>query len=161
MQENEAMIVNEEAEVYDEKGAKAELMSMSEVFSNSGMNEVLSSFAADDSPESKLYMHKLKTNTEDRLQNHLNEEIVMTGFIAHWVQTRNERTGELEMAPRMVIIDDQDHSYACVSVGVMNAMKTIVQDLWMPSKEQPIIIKPVRKQGKNRYEFTTIEVIGF
>lgn len=144
-----------------ENGATPEeFLSMTDAFNKAMANEVMTSFEVGDSKEEKLKLYNMKNNCENRLLDYLNTPITMTGFLAHFVPTRNEATGKIEIAPRIVIFDENDVGYACVSLGVFNAMKNIVVDLWKPTKDDPIIVMPKRVKGKGKFEFTTLEVQG-
>ena len=92
---------------------------------------------------------------------HENGKRKLTGYIRCKTGRENhpyERTGEITPAPRIILIDDKGTSYTCVSIGVYNSLRNIVMDLWLPSEEEPIVIIPRRVKGKNRYEFTSLEV---
>lgn len=134
------------------------IIPMQDAFVHNSDNMVMCTFDTDGSKASKLRLHKIKANPDERLQDHINEKITVTGFVAHWVETKNERTGEITPAPRIILIDDKGTTYTCVSIGVYNSLRNIVMDLWLPSEEEPIVIIPRRVKGKNRYEFTSLEV---
>lgn len=149
----------EEIEVFN--GLRADqIVPMSEAFAASGVSEVMTSFEMGDSKEDKLKFHQIKDQPSKRLADMMNKEITMVGFIAHWVETKNGQTGEPEMAPRIIILGDDGETYSCVSIGIYNSLRNIVADLWLPTEADPIKVTPRRVQGKNKYEFTTIEVTG-
>ena len=66
--------------------------------------------------------------------------------------TRNEETGEVSVAPRVVLIDDKGKAYQSVSVGIYSSLKNIMFVYGDPSTwEKPVKVKITQiTKGKNK-----------
>ena len=155
-----AVEVEENLSTYD-TAYMEETIPMDELFSSQTSGALFYTFDFSDSKEDKLKMHKIKNNPAHRINDCLGQEIECIGFMSHWVKTVNPETKKEEVAPRIILIDKNWESYVAVSVGALNALKMICEDLWIPTEADPIILKARKEKGKRGFEFTTFEVVGF
>ena len=54
------------------------------------------------------------------------------------IQVENEETGEVEEAPRVVLIDDKGAAYQAVSAGMFSAVKKAIQIFGQPTWDEPL-----------------------
>lgn len=148
-------------EMAEYEGSFEQVIPMDSAFSAEGENAVFCSMTI--APENKqdlFKLHTIKNNPKHRLNDCIGSVIRCTGFVAHWVPTKNPATGEVGRSPRIVLIDDQGDSYVAVSVGVFNALRQICMDLWTPDAKAPISVLVKKEKGKHGFEYTTLEVVS-
>lgn len=163
MEEKRMTVISETGEVVDDGIVSMDQVeAMDRVFNSESAESLYFTPSLDfsDSRSDKLRLHKIKSKPDHRLKEYIGKDITVTGFMAHWVKVRNERTGKEEIAPRVIMIDDKGESYVAVSVGIMNAWKQVVFDIGYPSQEEPIVIRPLIEKGKHGFEFSSFEVIS-
>lgn len=96
----------------------------------------------------------------DALEDQIGNVISIHDYVIQPVEMVNEKTGEVETANRIVLVCDEGN-FACVSTGVETSMRNLTTALaafpfpWTPS----VKVKPVKKQGKNGYKFTSLEFV--
>lgn len=98
-------------------------------------------------------------NPEFRLANFINKRIKVENVLVEIRDLLNEETGEVETAPRVVLIDEDGKSYQAVSKGIFNAVKNAYsvfgQAPWTPALE--IEVKQV---AVGRGSMLTFDVVG-
>ena len=157
--ENKAMVVvDENGEVME--SAIQSVPAMSDLFSAESAAVFTSEgLIFDDTPAGKFALHKIKTSPAYKLSNERGKTLKITGFICQWVQVKSRVTGELETAPRIILVDENGEGHVCVSNGMLNALKMIVQDVGQPSKELPFTVK-IGSGKTDKGEFLTLELVG-
>ena len=110
--------------------------------------------------EEKAALYNATNNPEKRLADCINMTINMKNLYIEVVQCTNEETGEVTACPRVVILDEKNVGYQCVSVGVYSAIKKIVQiygpvDMW--TKPIKIMVKQITKGKK---QMLTLNVVA-
>ena len=98
-------------------------------------------------------------NPEFRLANYINKKIAVTDVLIEIRELVNEESGEIETAPRVVLIDEDGKAYQAVSKGIFNAVKNAYQVFgaapWNPALEIEVKQVPVGKGS-----MLTFDVIG-
>lgn len=98
-------------------------------------------------------------NPEFRLANFINKRIKVENVLVEIRDLLNEESGEVETAPRVVLIDEDGKSYQAVSKGIFNAVKNAYsvfgQAPWTPALE--IEVKQV---AVGRGSMLTFDVVG-
>lgn len=78
-------------------------------------------------------------NPEYRIANFINKKIAVTDVLVEIRELLNEESGEIETAPRVVLIDEDGKAYQAVSKGIFNAVKNAYQVFgaapWEPALE--------------------------
>ena len=103
-----------------------------------------------DSPEAKKLVYNASNNPKHKIDDYINKEIALQDIFVEIIELANEKTGELEQAPRIVLIDDQGESYQCVSNGIFGSLKKLITVFGEPTWVEPIhvIVKQVKvKRG--------------
>lgn len=98
-------------------------------------------------------------NPEFRIANFINKKISVQNVLVEIREILNEDTGEIETAPRVVLISDDGKAYQAVSKGFFNAVKNAFevfgQAPWDPALEIEIKQIPV-----GRGSMLTFDVVG-
>ena len=98
-------------------------------------------------------------NPEFRLANYINKKIAVTDVLIEIREFLNEESGEIETAPRVVLIDEDGKAYQAVSKGLFNAVKNAYQVFgaapWNPALEIEVKQVPVGKGS-----MLTFDVVG-
>ena len=106
-------------------------------------------------PYSDTLKRLLVINTKDCLDNNesevINKTISVTDIFSENCQLTDGKTGEVKTMPRIVLIDKDGVSYQCVSYGIYNSIKKLIQIYGLPTWEEPIdlLVKQIKAGDKN------------
>ena len=85
-----------------------------------------------------------------RVQDMVNMEIEVADVIFELVELTNEKTGEIEDAPRAILISPEGEAYNATSFGVLSSIQKCIkifgEPTWSPAKKF-IIKQPKTKNG--------------
>ena len=109
-----------------------------------------------DSDDEKATLFNLVNNPEKRISDMINLTINVKDVFVETVTCVNEKTGEENQAPRIVLVDDAGVGYQAVSLGVFGALKKVfalygATDTW--KKPLPLAVKQKKKGEKNILTF--------
>ena len=102
-----------------------------------------------DTPEEKALVFNAANNPQHKINDFINKRIMVKDFYAETLELVNEETGEIEKAPRIVLIDDQGEAYECVSVGMFSSLKKLIAVFGAPTWESPIPVVIKQEKVKN------------
>lgn len=108
--------------------------------------------------EGKIKLYNAVSNPKFRLGDMINEVISINDISVEIVEIENEKTGNIDRAPRIVMIDDKGEGYVCVSFGVMNSLKRIFKMLGEPHWDEAVKIK-IRQINKDDKRLLTLELV--
>lgn len=93
----------------------------------------------------KAKVYNAMNNPEHKVGDMINKTINVKDVLVEIIELANEETGELEEAPRVVLIDDKGKAYQAVSAGIFNAVKNAIQVFGAPTWDEPLpcLIKQV------------------
>ena len=94
-------------------------------------------------PEEKKMLVNAMNNPDNRLADFVNTEIAVKDLYVEQVEMVNQETRELQVCPRIVLIDKDGKSYGCVSYGILGSLKKIMSVYGQPTWEDPVVVKPV------------------
>ena len=116
------------------------------------MGEQKASFTSlkNETNEEKQILYKAMSNPDKRLGDCINTVIHAKDLFMEQVEMTNEETGEIQVCPRIVIVDKDGVSYQSVSFGVFNALKRVIQVFGNPTWEQPIPLKVIQVTRKEK-----------
>lgn len=100
--------------------------------------------------EQKAILFKAMSNPDERLSDHINQVLHIKDVYMEKVDMVNEETGEISECPRIVLVDSDGVSYQAVSFGVFNALKRIFQVFGKPTWEEPIKMKVIQINRKEK-----------
>lgn len=95
--------------------------------------------------ESKVAVFNASNNPDHKVGDYINKVIVVKDVLAELIEVTNEETGEVEVTPRVVLIDMDGKSYQAVSKGIFNALKKAIAIFGTPTWDEglPCLIKQV------------------
>lgn len=96
--------------------------------------------------EDKMRLFNAINTPDERLKSFVNKTIFMKDLYCETVtlqKTNPDGTIEYNDCPRIVIVDNEGTSYACVSSGVFSSLKKIISLFGVPTWETPIPITPI------------------
>lgn len=110
----------------------------------------------------KVTLFNALNNPNKRIEDCINMEIKVKHILVEQVEIIEERTGEMIVAPRIVLLDDKNESYTCVSLGMFSALKRTFQIFGEPSEwKKAITFRVVQKATRNgNNKVLTLELIG-
>lgn len=109
--------------------------------------------------EEKARLYNAMNNPDKRLSDCINMQIKAKDLYIEVVQCTNEETGEITNCPRIVIIDEKNVSYQCVSVGIYSALKKIIQVYGAPTWKTPVKME-VKQINKGTRKMLTLNVVA-
>ena len=113
----------------------------------SGDVNVFSSMASD-SFEDRVSMLEKMTNSTP-LDAMLDTPFNLAHFIIQPIEMPDEKTGEIQAVPRVILIDAEGNSYHAISTGIFSSLKNIAALLGMPGT-WPVPVKVTAKREKTR-----------
>lgn len=98
-------------------------------------------------PQEKAALYNAMNNPENRLGDCINQTIRVKDIFLEVVNCTNEKTGEVKACPRIVLIDDKNKGYQCVSIGIFSAVKKLFEVYGEPtwSTPVPVIVKQITR----------------
>ena len=95
--------------------------------------------------ESKVAVFNASNNPDHKVGDYINKVIVVKDVLAELIEVTNDETGEIEVTPRVVLIDMDGKSYQAVSKGIFNALKKAIAIFGAPTWDEglPCLIKQV------------------
>lgn len=108
----------------------------------------------------KEHLFNIISSPTDRIANIINEIIELKDLYVETVELTNEETGEINFAPRTILIDKNGKSFECVSIGIFSALKKLFQIFGEPCIwEKPIKIK-IKQIQKGTKSILTFSILG-
>lgn len=98
--------------------------------------------------EEKVTLFNAMNNPTFRLDEKINCTITVKDIYAETVEIVNEKTGEVAIAPRIILIDTDGNSYGCCSYGIFNSIKKLIQVFGAPTWNEGISVIPVSIPSK-------------
>lgn len=144
MPENTEIIAADEVVINDLASRTYDIKELSQPESNAFCS------IKEDSLEAKKLVYNASNNPMHKIDDYINKEIALKDVFVEIIELANENTGELEQAPRIVLIDDKGESYQCVSTGIFGSLKKLMAVFGEPTWEEPIhvVVKQVKvKRG--------------
>lgn len=91
-----------------------------------------------DSMEAKALVFNAANNPQHKVNDFINKKIMVKDVYAETLELVNKESGEIEKAPRIVLIDAEGEAYECVSVGMFSSLKKLLATFGEPTWEEPI-----------------------
>lgn len=88
--------------------------------------------------KAKAAIYNAANNPDHKVGDFINKVIMVKDVLVEQIELADEQTGELEVCPRVVLIDDKGKAYQAVSVGIFNAVKTAIQVFGAPTWDEPL-----------------------
>lgn len=93
------------------------------------------------------------------IDEHLGDVIQLVNVIVMPVDLANDK-GEVNTAPRVILIDADGNAYHATSVGLLSAIRNLLGTLGEPEEwPEPVAVKVVQQKGRNGFKFFTINLV--
>jgi hypothetical protein len=90
----------------------------------------------------------------------LGKTINLKNYVVQPVELINEDTGEVNTAPRVILIDDNGTAYHATSTGLLSSLRNMNAVLGEPNVwPQPVPVKVVEQKGRNGFKFFTLKFV--
>lgn len=108
----------------------------------------------------KAQLYNATNNTSKRVKDLVNTEINLRNVYVEVVNCTDSITGEVIKCPRIVLIDDENTGYVCVSVGIFSALKKLFTIFGEPSTwEEPVRIRFRQVSTSNNKSVLTFDTV--
>ena len=131
-----AVVENRPATVFADEGFNLE------IDMTTAKTQFTSMVAQSDKEKADLF--NAMNNPDYRLSDFINKTIKAKDLYVEVVNCTNTETGEVTACPRIVIIDADNKSYQCVSIGIYSAIKKVIQIFGAPTWKTPINLEVVQ-----------------
>ena len=98
-------------------------------------------------------------NPEFRLANFINKTLKIQNVLVEIREILNDETGEIETAPRVVLISEDGKAYQAVSKGIFNAVKNAYEVFGQAPWDPPLEIE-VKQIAVGKGSMLTFDVLG-
>lgn len=106
--------------------------------------------------DEKLDIYEAVSDSQS-LDDFVGKVINVENVIIQPVEMEDNKTGEMVLRNRIVLVDDEGTAYGCTSTGVETSMKNLFGIVGMPPWSPAIPFEVVKKQGRNGYKFTSLK----
>jgi hypothetical protein len=111
--------------------------------------------------EESILVYNAINSPDFRVADYINKTIEVKEILIENVELVNEKTGQLEIVPRTVLIDPKGKSYVAVSFGIFNSIKRVVQMFGEPNTWGGTPVKVEVKQiKKGENSILTLTIVG-
>lgn len=113
--------------------------------------------AGDRKTKAKLY--NASNNPSHKIGDYINKKIKIKDVLVEVIEITDEETGDVETAPRVVLIDEKGEAYQAVSAGIFTAVKKAIQIFGEPTWEEPleVTIKQIPVKNGSMLTFDVAE----
>lgn len=104
--------------------------------------------------ETKAKVYNAMNNPEHKVGDYINKVINVKDVLVEMIEVADDE-GNLESAPRVVLIDDKGKAYQAVSTGIFNAVKNAIAIFGSPTWDEPLpcLIKQVTVKNGSMLTF--------
>lgn len=109
--------------------------------------------------EGKIKLYSALQNAE-KLDEHLNEIMLMSNAVAQAVQVTDDQTGEISTTVRVIIVTADGKAYSATSPTLAAGLNTMFSIFGTPNTwDAPISIKVVERRSRRGFKFFSIEPV--
>lgn len=112
-----------------------------------------------ESDKEKAALFNATNNPDFRLADMINMEVRVKDVFVEAVHCTNRDTGEVNVCPRVVLIDENNVGYQCVSIGVFSAIKKLFGIYGEPMYWSAPIKMIVKQITKGERQMLTLNVV--
>lgn len=102
-------------------------------------------------------VYNAANNPTHRVGDFINKTINVKDVLVEIIDIADEETGEVEQAPRVVLIDDKGEAYQSVSQGMFSAIKKAIQIFGVPTWDDPLPMT-IKQVNVGKGSMLTVEV---
>ena len=131
-------------------------------------NEIVSNFANStasmfcsfkpESDDDRAVLYNAMNAPDVRIADHIGQIINVRDVIVEPVEIVDDKSGEVRTAPRVILIDTDNHTYSAASYGIYNALRRLTAIFGLPTWKDgiPVRVKQIAR-GSNR--IFTLDVV--
>jgi hypothetical protein len=95
------------------------------------------------------------------IKEHINKPIKLAHIVVQPVELADEKTGEVTVQPRVVLLDHEGNAFHGTSLGLLSSVRNILAGMGDPSEwDGPLDIKVVeQKSSNNAGHFFTVKLV--
>ncbi len=109
--------------------------------------------------EGKIKLYSALQNAE-KLDEHLNETLLMSNAVAQAVQVTDDQSGEVSTTVRVIIVTAEGKAYAATSPTLAAGLNTMFGIFGTPNTwDAPLAIKVVERRSRRGFKFFSIEPV--
>lgn len=109
--------------------------------------------------EGKIKLYAALQNDE-KLEEHLNETLLVSNAVAQAVQVTDEQTGEVSATVRVIILTADGKAYSAISPTLAAEMNTMFSIFGTPNTwDTPLAVKVVERRSRRGFKFFSIEPV--
>lgn len=109
--------------------------------------------------EGKIKLYSALQNAE-KLDEHLNEPLLMSNAVAQAVQVTDDQTGEISSTVRVIIVTADGKAYSATSPTLAAGLNTMFGIFGTPNTwDAPLPIKVVERRSRRGFKFFSIEPV--
>lgn len=112
-----------------------------------------------DSREALVAMYNAINSPDHKLSDFVGKKLNIKDISIERVENMNEETGEMVANARVVLIDENDESYTCVSSGIYSAIKKLVSVFGEPTWEPALPVEVQNLSTKKGRKTMTLKAI--
>ena len=108
----------------------------------------------------KIRVYNAMANADEKLTDHVGETIDMKHVYVEAIECADEKTGEIQICPRIVILTADGKTYQAVSKGVFGSLRQIFQIFGDPATWNFALRVRVKQSRTRRgYNVNTLEAV--
>lgn len=126
---------------------------------SSGTNQMYSSVKGGDKV-AKLKVLAAVTDSES-LSDHLREKFAIQDVVIQVIEMPNEKTGEMQKVPRIILITDKGKAFHAVSNGILMSIQNFIGVLGEPGADEgnwPVTVVCDEVKTRNGYKAMTLKL---
>ena len=109
--------------------------------------------------EGKIKLYSALQNAE-KLDEHLNETMLMSNAVAQAVQVTDDQTGKISTTVRVIIVTADGKAYSATSPALAAGLNTMFGIFGTPNTwDAPLPIKVVERRSRRGFKFFSIETV--
>lgn len=112
-----------------------------------------------DTDQEKALLFNATNNPDNRVADFINMEISLKDVFVEAVRCTNRETGEVNICPRVVLIDSNNVGYTCVSIGIFSALKKLFGIYGEPKAWKAPIKVMIKQITKGERQLLTLNVV--
>jgi hypothetical protein len=109
--------------------------------------------------KAKALVYNAMNNPTHRIGDCINKKLKIKDVLAELIELESEETGEMQVVPRVVLIDEKGESYQAVSTGIFNAVKKAIAVFGAPTWDEPLEIE-IKQISLGKNQMLTFDVIA-
>lgn len=98
-------------------------------------------------------------NPDERIANHINEVLKVVNVSVNVMQMLDDESGEVDVVPRVVFIDEKGKTYQATSKGIFNALRNAYLIFGEAPWEPALEIK-IKQIAVGKGSMLTFDVVG-